>query len=239
MIEGCDGALVDCMDITQGIFADAWASLIRDRFDASHPGASIVDVGCGSGLLLQALARNGGFELTGLDSSEEMIGRSSLRLEGRARLVRADVARDDAPLYGTDLVVCVSGVANCIAAEDGLGTALVNMHRMTRTGGALWVELYTLDYLRGLAEQMVVQETKEFSLIVRAIWLDRSQELLLRLSGAVNKGDHRQPFDNLIRYRFVGSEELLQLAFRAGLSQGRTVDGAAGHDRVCWEFIAT
>lgn len=237
MIEGFDGPLISFMDLTQASISETWAALIKRKFDKAESRMSVVDVGCGTGLLLHSLPSEE-FDLLGLDSSEEVIRRASLRLEARARLDCVDITRGIMPGAEAHLVVCVNGVANSLAVSGDLGRSLANMRRMMRPGGVLWIEVFTRDYLRQLADQLVVQENEAFSLVMRAIWLEQSGDLLLRLSGSVNEAGCRKPFDNLIRYRFVAPEELATFTESAGLTAGRIMEVSSDQDRTCWEFAA-
>lgn len=75
----------------------AWVSARIRRYLGA--GQSVLDVGCGAGLLAEALARDG-FKVTGLDAGAEVI----------------DVARDHAQAQGLDILYR-QGTAEALAAE--------------------------------------------------------------------------------------------------------------------------
>jgi len=237
MIDGWGGGLASFMDFSQQAVSVQWADTIADRFPGLKGAGRIVDIGCGSGLLLQRL-RRAGFLVAGIDSSADMIQRSSARLGGDDQLYRADLVTDRIPSLDADLAVCVNGVANCFADSDDLRRALSNIRGLLTHDGVLWLEIFTLDYLLQLADTSVIQEASDFTLFLRCIWLDDSKELLMRLSGSAVEGDGRVAFDNLIRYRYIDPGELVPLAEQAGLLSGRHLEGSVDRDRVCWEFTA-
>ena len=129
---------------------------MAEHLRARHPnGTSVLDVGCGTGTLTEALERTGHFEVTAIDSSEEMV-----------RVARAHVA---SPVH------CINGVD----ATREVKVAIVSMvmhelpalaHRqllaaLFRIAGEVWIvdidlayspsstflsgEPYALDFLAG------------------------------------------------------------------------------------------
>jgi len=121
------------------------------RHVPGRPGRRVLDIGCGQGTQLLSLARHG-HTVTGLDSSQALLGdlARSLRAEapevrGRVRLVRGD-ARDTAALFRAarfDVVLChgvlmyfpdpgpMLAAAAAVTAPGGLVSLLV------RNGDAL------------------------------------------------------------------------------------------------------
>jgi len=95
---------------------------------------SILDVGCGTGALLQRiLARRPDVEARGVDLSPEMIVVARDRLGNGVDLRVADAEALPLPDAAVDLVVCVDSFHHYPNAV----VALAEMHRVTREGGTL------------------------------------------------------------------------------------------------------
>lgn len=100
------------------------------------PGGSLLDVGCGTGVLASRLA-DGGYEVTGVDPSEGMLE----HLRGRDPRVRAVVGSAVAlPFHdgSFDLAMCVA-VMHHIADPRAVRESLAEMVRVTRPGGLVLV----------------------------------------------------------------------------------------------------
>jgi SAM-dependent methyltransferase len=89
----------------------AWATLKEDIHPAflslvanmKFPIKNALDIGCGEGKYLKYLQSNG-FQTTGLDSSESAIAMTRELLEGRGKLVLADMYEYQYPLHTYDLI---------------------------------------------------------------------------------------------------------------------------------------
>jgi SAM-dependent methyltransferase len=116
-----------------------------DRHLGSNPlpiaGASVLDIGCGTGrLMAQALAAGAAFA-AGIDGSAEMLARAEERLaaslaQGRARLVRGDLALPwDLPEAAFDLGV----ISLVLEHSPAVQPILVQAARHLAPGGLLFV----------------------------------------------------------------------------------------------------
>jgi SAM-dependent methyltransferase len=95
----------------------------------------ILDVGCGTGVLLDKLRRSTGFEVYGVDSSEAMVEVARRRL-GRDRVeVRTMQELDDAERY--DAIVCLGWTINYCASLDEARDVLGRFALALRPGGKL------------------------------------------------------------------------------------------------------
>ncbi len=65
-----------------------WRRFLVSRLPARGPGEEVLDVATGTGLVAERLLE-GGFEVTGLDQSPEMLAQAHRRFGGRVRLVEA------------------------------------------------------------------------------------------------------------------------------------------------------
>ncbi len=107
-------------------------------------GAAVLDVGCGTGVLLEALrARGGPGRLVGTDLSREMLRVAHARLAGAAGLCQASA--EGLPFAGGsfDLVVSTNAFHYFRHAE----AALAEMRRVLRPGGRLVLTDWCDDYL--------------------------------------------------------------------------------------------
>lgn len=87
---------------------------------------SVLDVGCGSGENLAALAATGKYELAGADVSNEALGIARQRVEG-ARLLQLDIQRE-ALAEQFDLVISIQVVEHLLDDMAALG----NIAQMAR-----------------------------------------------------------------------------------------------------------
>jgi SAM-dependent methyltransferase len=118
--------------------------------------ARILDCGCGTGANLEFLGRFGrpyGFDVTPLGL---LIGRTA----GRPRLVRATVAAVPFPDNTFDLVTSFD-VLYALPEPDERA-AVAEMHRVTRPGGFVVVNVAAMDLLRG-DHSMLVHEVRRYS----------------------------------------------------------------------------
>jgi len=113
------------------------------------PGASVLDVGCGSGLLARQL-RAAGFAVRGVDASPAMI-ELARDYEPAAKF---DVARlptglhpgDDGALPESDAVVSTGHVLNYLDTRAQIAEALSELAQAVRPGGLLAIDLMTEAY---------------------------------------------------------------------------------------------
>lgn len=114
---------------------------------AVPPGAAWVDVGCGTGALVQAILEQGDPRaVTGLDRSEGFIEAARQQLtDGRVQFQVADAAH--LPLDSGSQDAAVSGLVLNFVAEPA--RMLSEMCRVTRPGGL--VAAYVWDYGGGMA----------------------------------------------------------------------------------------
>jgi len=111
-----------------------------------QPSASVLDVGCGSGLLARQL-RAAGFAVRGMDASSAMIELAREYEPG----AKFDVLRlptglhpgDDGALPESDAVVSTGHVLNYLDTRAHIAQALSEMARAVRPGGLLAIDLMT------------------------------------------------------------------------------------------------
>lgn len=130
------------------VFMGRWSRLVARRFVDDlglAPGLRWLDVGCGTGALLEAVIdRARPSSVWGVDTSEEFIAAAGLHLGGKASVRVAD--GEDLPFDDEDFDVVVSGLTlNFI--PDPLA-AVTEWRRVTRQGGV--VSAYVWDYAEGI-----------------------------------------------------------------------------------------
>ena len=149
----------DALAEVYDLFADdfdhpRWADYYRALLArAGVTARSIVDAGCGTGLMTVELARDGA-RVIGVDASEEMLRAAAerLRREGvRATLVRQDMCRLEVPRR-VDAVVCACDGVNCLLTQARVRAFFRAAHAAIRPGGALAFDIssrYKLETLMG------------------------------------------------------------------------------------------
>jgi ubiquinone/menaquinone biosynthesis C-methylase UbiE len=127
-----------------------WARYLQGTIEPTlaalgeRPAGRVLDVGCGSGLLLDRLTREGsGGIAVGLDASPEMLARASGRLGRRAALCAGDVHELPFRDAAFDTVVSSSSLHHWADAAR----ALAEIARVTRSGGRLVLTDWSDDYL--------------------------------------------------------------------------------------------
>lgn len=103
--------------------------------------AQILELGCGYGRVLAALAARGGAELTGVDLHPGLLARCRARLGDRARLIEADMRNLSLPERFDAVLIPYSGFLCLLTDRDAQATLQV-ARRQLRPGGRLLFDLY-------------------------------------------------------------------------------------------------
>jgi SAM-dependent methyltransferase len=112
----------------------AFYAALAARVDAR----TIVEVGCGTGLITRELARQG-YQMTGLDPAPPMLAIGRTRPFGdQVAWIEGDVSQLGRP--NADLVFMAGHVAQFFVDDDEWAAALGAMHRGLRAGGTLAFE---------------------------------------------------------------------------------------------------
>lgn len=135
---------------TAAAYDRRWQEYLRVTIDAtlealpSAAGASVLDIGCGTGLLLERLmAREPTTGATGVDVTPEMLDVARRRLGSRAQLLLADAAALPFPPGSFDLAA-TSSVLHHWARP---AAALSEIARVLKPGGVLVLTDWRADHI--------------------------------------------------------------------------------------------
>jgi SAM-dependent methyltransferase len=130
-----DTAVYD--SLSRALLGSFYRSVANDVAAAVHPGARVLDVGCGPGHLANLLARDHGLEVTGLDLDPAMVERAranagrSVPAERRPAFVAGSVDALPFPDGSFDLVVSTLSMHHWADAATGQA----EIGRVLRPGG--------------------------------------------------------------------------------------------------------
>ena len=111
--------------------------VIRELKDACGPSPRVLDVGCGTGVLL-GKAQMAGICAFGTDASSEMVAVARKRVGDVVRAERMQELSED---LAYDAVVCLSWSFNYCESLDQARDILTRMWRATRPGGRLILQI--------------------------------------------------------------------------------------------------
>jgi len=116
---------------------------LEDLVKELPKGASVLDIGCGSGVPIDKFLFEKGFKVTGVDISEEMIKLARENLPGNDYLVK-DMAGIDFPTDSFNAVVSFYAIFH-IPREEHL-PLLKKLHTFLKTGGYLLITMGSSDW---------------------------------------------------------------------------------------------
>jgi SAM-dependent methyltransferase len=141
-------------DLTRGHDHAGWTRLLESHArDAGLRGMRLLDVACGTGnTMLPMLGR--GYEVTGIDVSEQMLAEAERKTAGRARLVAGDMR--SLPVLGEfDLIWCLGDALNYLDTQHELVAALSGLRRNLAGDGVVVFDVNTLATFRELYSSLL------------------------------------------------------------------------------------
>lgn len=166
----------------------------------------LLDVGCGTGIV-GAHFQQAGYEVTGLDASEEMLWRARSRLGDGAVLVHGDAA-DFAVAEEYPLAVSTYDIPNHLPDLAAVRSYLGCVFRAVRPGGLFVFDVATRKGLAGI-NAVQARETEDSILLYRGALNEAAGYGFYRISGAVRAPDGRYDrFETTITNAIVPIDEL-------------------------------
>jgi ubiquinone/menaquinone biosynthesis C-methylase UbiE len=115
----------------------SWARYLMDE---AGKRTDVLDLGCGTGMLLDEILRKRKVKARGVDASPAMLEAARRRLGSRAELQTGDLRRTGLPDCSVDWVVCTHDSINYLENEEAMTEHLKEVLRILRPGG-----LYSFD----------------------------------------------------------------------------------------------
>jgi SAM-dependent methyltransferase len=145
-------------DLTRGHDHVGWTGLLESHaVDAGLRGSRLLDVACGTGNTITPMLDRG-YDVTGVDISEEMLAEAERKSAGRAELLAGDMR--ELPLLGRfDLVWCLGDALNYLDTEDELVATLDGLRRNLAEGGVAVFDVNTLGTFRELYSSLLAVPT--------------------------------------------------------------------------------
>lgn len=173
---------------------DLWLELVA-RFSKMSEGARMLDLGCGTGRFSIPMATRLHFNVTGADSSKEMLDKA--REKDTGRLVKWDM-QDAEGLSYPDESFDIVFMSHLLHHVDDSGRVLSDCRRVLTTPGVILIRYGAIEQIRGdvehtfFPEARVIDEARTPTVTTVEKWLAEAD------------------FHNIV------SEEIVQKTFEAG-----------------------
>ena len=188
---------------------------------------SVLDIGCGDGIRLEALLKKAGFsQVWGIDSSSEMV--SLARSNTNARIVQADIGNSDIEALlpiKFDAIFCLWNVLGHIDGDAARNRAILNMSKVLDEGGQIYIDVSNRHNIKHYGWKTVLK-----NVLADYLHPDRdngtlSYEIRVTADKSIRAHSH-----------FFNPSELLPLFANAGLSLVKTayIDYATGKKAGAW-----
>ena len=137
---------------------DKWVKLIDNRIREFLTGKKIMEIGCGTGEILQRLAAYG-YEVSGIDISEEM-----LRI-AKSKYDSLDIKKEDMRIIKNenefDGVVCVFDALNYLQSFEELKLVFENIKRAIKPNGIFLFDLLNRKMIDSMFPEDIFADDRE------------------------------------------------------------------------------
>ena len=134
-----------------------WLNLIAERSRVSR-GAKVLDLGCGTGRFSLPMAKVLGFDVTGADSSTEMLAKAKEKdIDSEVSWILADATALTFP----DDVFDVVFMSHLLHHVDSPLTVLIECHKVLVSSGVLLIRYGAIDQIRNDVEHVFFPQVIE------------------------------------------------------------------------------
>ena len=205
-----------------------WADYIEKALDEYHvPKGLVLDLGCGTGSL-SCLLDEKGYDMIGVDLSEEMLGIAKEKaLEENRDILYLNQDMREFELYGTvGAIVCVCDSLNYILEEEELLEVFRLVNNYLDPGGIFLFDLNTRYKYETLMGDNTIAENRESCSFIWENYYDKEKcineyNLTIYIEGEDGRYDR---WEEIHFERFYETEKVIELLEKAGMELLRLTD---------------
>ncbi len=191
----------------------SWARYLMDEAGRR---TAIVDLGCGTGMLLDEILKKRKIQATGVDASPAMLDAARRRLGSRAELLAGDLRHTGLPDSSADWAVCTHDSINYLENERAMRDHLKEVLRILRPGGLYSFDATTESNLTREFDGQVREEMIGDVYLHWSNYYDRTRQLLI---STLRFQDGQAVRTEVHEQRFYSQELLRRLVSAAGFEE--------------------
>ena len=194
---------------------DKWAKLIDNRIRELLTGKKIMEIGCGTGEILQRLAAYG-YEVSGIDISEEM-----LRI-AKAKYDSLDIKKEDMRIIKNenefDGVVCVFDALNYLQSFEELKLVFENIRRAIKPSGIFLFDLLNRKMIDSMfPEDIFADDRENMSIIWKHSYNEETDLDKISTSFFIREEKNvYKRYDEVFYKKIYSSKKILQMITEVG-----------------------
>lgn len=194
---------------------DKWAKLIDNRIREFLTGKKIMEIGCGTGEILQRLASYG-YEVSGIDISEEM-----LRI-AKSKYDSLDIKKEDMRIIKNenefDGVVCVFDALNYLQSFEELKLVFENIKRAIKPNGIFLFDLLNRKMIDSMfPEDIFADDRENMSIIWKHSYNEETDLDKISTSFFIREEKNvYKRYDEIFYKKIYSSKKILQLITEVG-----------------------